>query len=223
MKLKPLVKAIAAGLAGLGLLLPVDAVEAATNSDGTTAAQTPARARKTTPAKPARVEILNVELSKDGVLHGRISDGKRGLSKAAVAVRQGRKETAKMLTNRKGEFQFKGLKPGVYPVITLHGEKEIKAGHAFYRVWKSGTAPRNATTRAQIIPTKPIIRGQDDGVTVYMSDAPGFDPNISLLDAISFYDILIWLGFGTLLALWHHNHEHAQDNRDAINALKSPN
>ncbi len=107
--------------------------------------------------KPAQ-KIRDVTLDADGVLSGYLVDvqGKPEAA-AAVAVLQGRKQVALTKTNAKGQFEVKGLKGGVYQVTS-------QKGTAVFRVWKNGTAPKQASKLALLVNDQSVVRAQLEGL-----------------------------------------------------------
>ncbi|GEM_PF-1459309 len=103
---------------------------------------------------PARQTITDVSLAQGGVLRGVLVDEQgRPLVKSAVIIRQGRRVFSRTDTGLKGEFQFKGLRGGVYEVASVNG-------HGAFRVWAPGTAPKAARRQALIVSRSQVVRGQ---------------------------------------------------------------
>lgn len=114
-----------------------------------------AAAAKTPIERPVRSvqSIGDVSLVHGGLLNGTVVDDQgRALAATTVTIRQGRRVLSTR-TGSKGEFQFQGLRGGVYEVASARG-REI------YRVWAPGTAPKNARSQALIVSRPQVVRGQ---------------------------------------------------------------
>lgn len=104
------------------------------------------------------VRIRDVSLNADGVLAGYLVDAQGKPEAAApVAIHQGRKQIAVAKTNAKGHFEVQGLKGGVYQVSS-------KKGSALFRVWKNGTAPKQASKLALVVNDQTVVRAQLEGL-----------------------------------------------------------
>lgn len=106
--------------------------------------------------KPA-VQVRDVSLDADGTLTGYVVDA-QGKPEAleSVTIHQGRTTVATVKTNEKGQFAAKGLKGGVYQVSS-------NKGAALFRVWKNGTAPKQASKLALVVNDQGIARAQGEG------------------------------------------------------------
>ena len=100
------------------------------------------------------VEDLSLQ---NGVLVGALVDeGGRGVEDAPVIIAQEGKAVAELRTDADGRFEAKGLKPGVYQVVSHGGLRQ-------YRVWEEGTAPAEAK-RGVIHQVDPqVARGAQSG------------------------------------------------------------
>jgi hypothetical protein len=107
--------------------------------------------------KKPRLVIQDVSLGEQGELAGFVLDGQgKAVSESKVVVRSGRKTVAETTTDKAGRFEVSGLHGGVYQI-------EHSDGASVFRVWKKGTAPKNARSRALLVVGKPVIRGQSEG------------------------------------------------------------
>ncbi|MBN2295319.1 MAG: carboxypeptidase regulatory-like domain-containing protein [Pirellulales bacterium] len=106
-------------------------------------------------AKPKNKSLMrDVALQKDGVLNGKLVDPNgKPISKAKVSLLQNNRHLASTVTGKHGEFTFKGLRGGVYQVVTSDSDH-------LYRLWAPGTAPKSSGQIAQIVSGQPILRGQ---------------------------------------------------------------
>jgi len=95
-----------------------------------------------------------VSLEQGGVLRGVLVDEQgRPLAKSAVQIRKGRRVFSRTETGPRGEFQFSGLRGGVYEIASV-------AGTGVFRVWSPGTAPKAARRQALIVSRSQVVRGQ---------------------------------------------------------------
>ncbi len=142
------------------------------------------------------VPVVDVALSEDGVVRGRVlTENGKPVDGAQVVIRQGDELLHKMLTNKKGEFSAKGLRAGVYTIATVQGS-------GLYRLWPKNIAPPSARTQALVMAQRPVMRAQygtgalADWTTIGLGVA-GLTVGIISLDKIN-------------------------DVKDDVNALKSP-
>lgn len=139
MKILNFVQGAAVALAGLGLMLPAPAVQAASQ---------PLKIQQTD------ATILDIGLQANGEFSGRVVDHAGTPAKnASVVVRQGSKEVAQVKTDSEGQFKVAGLRGGVY---------EVASGQTVgsYRVWQSEVAPPAAKEQALLILGENGTRGQ---------------------------------------------------------------
>jgi len=97
----------------------------------------------------------DIALQKDGLLVGQVVDplGKPVAGAQVTLTAQG-KRLATMKSTAEGYFAFKGLRGGVYQVIT-------EEGHGVYRVWSPGTAPPAAKKVVLLVSGDDVVRGQE--------------------------------------------------------------
>jgi hypothetical protein len=104
--------------------------------------------------RSATVIIRDVALDVNGRLSGRIVDVQgRPVAGETVIAHQGRRQLGMTRSDEQGVFNFSASQGGVYQVSS-------RTGTAFYRVWKHGTAPKNAVRSALIIADASVVRGQ---------------------------------------------------------------
>lgn len=99
--------------------------------------------------------VVDVALQQGGVLTGHLVDEQgRAIARSEVIIRQGRRVLQRGVTGAKGEFQFKGLRGGIYEVASDRGQQ-------VFRIWSKGTAPRSARRTALIVSRqRQVVRGQ---------------------------------------------------------------
>jgi len=142
-------KAVLAAVACLGMILPTPALQAAV----TTGSPQPRVAE----AEPARIDVA---LSQEGVLQGRVVDGAgMPLGGMPVSLRNSHGAVAKTTTDASGRFFTGRLRSGTY---------EIVAGPArgVYRVW----APKLAPPSAQEVATVRVVRGQQSPLCQFLGN-----------------------------------------------------
>ncbi len=89
--------------------------------------------------------ILDVTLSKDGALTGRVIDhGGLAVVGAKVIVKQGKNTVVEAITDQSGNFAAPNLKSGVYDVTS-------GSTGGSYRVWTEKTAPPAAMPHALLV------------------------------------------------------------------------
>ncbi len=98
----------------------------------------------------------DIALQKGGLLVGQVVDplGKPIAGAQVTLTAQG-KRLAEMKSTPEGYFAFKGLRGGVYQVVT-------QEGHGVYRAWSPGTAPPAAKTAVVLVSGDDVVRGQED-------------------------------------------------------------
>lgn len=110
----------------------------------------------TAAAKQTKDAILDVSLDKAGSLSGFVVDAQgKPQANQVVRVMQGRTEVAKATTNAKGQFEVKGLRGGVYGIVSAKGATG-------YRVWTSNAAPKTAKQFAVVVKDTQLVRAQND-------------------------------------------------------------
>ena len=133
-------------LGTLGTLVPQQLVLAGDVSAAPAAKQT----------KQTKDAILDVTLDKAGSLTGYVVDAQgKPQANEVVRVMQGRTEVAKATTNAKGQFEVKGLRGGMYGIVSAKGTTG-------YRVWTSNAAPKTAKQFAVVVKDTQLVRAQDD-------------------------------------------------------------
>lgn len=98
--------------------------------------------------------VVNVAMSKSGTVIGTVVD-KNGtaVDGAAVTISKGDKVLVKTVTNAKGLFGARNIKPGVYKMVAGQGSRN-------FRVWSAKTAPPKSLAKAVIVNDSGIVRGQ---------------------------------------------------------------
>ena len=136
-----LVRSAVVALAAVGIVMPMQAVQAAD------AAQKASR-------QAAASIAADVSMLKDGRFAGRVVDHTGVVvENAEVVVRQGNIEIGRSRTDREGMFSVKDLKPGSYQVSS--GTTE-----GLFRVWNDQAAPPAARKNALIVLGHDGARGQ---------------------------------------------------------------
>lgn len=216
MKLYRLFKAVVAGLACTGILIPAYALEAA---------EPPVKRQQ------SKSGILDVRLAKSGVFEAQVFDAKmKPVANVGVSIRKERKEVLRTKTDGRGFFRAHGLKPGIYYVIA-------GTGHGLYRVWSDRTAPPSARSQIRMISDSTVVRAQgqvlyDEDGTAYgqvrIVDNGGLVPigpddylvngGGSFLDSLGVYDVVL-IGAGvtaiTLTAITLNRINDVEDKVDA--------
>lgn len=128
---------IAACAAGLGLLLPGGAIQAAN-----------------APVAKSVRQISNDVILTNGTITGQyLTSSGTAVEGAQVSVRQGGQEVARTATNAHGVFAVSGLSSGVYEIATPSGVEIVRA-------WDANVAPPSANQFATIVASD-AVRGQD--------------------------------------------------------------
>ena len=73
---------------------------------------------------------------------------------APVSLRSQGKQLVAIKSGKEGYFAFKGVRGGVYQIVTRDGQ-------GTYRVWSPGTAPPAAEEGALVIAGSEVVRGQE--------------------------------------------------------------
>ncbi|MCE9554697.1 MAG: carboxypeptidase-like regulatory domain-containing protein [Planctomycetes bacterium] len=124
-------------------------------------AEGPAPAPSSVLAAP---QMTDVELQAGGILAGRVVDAKgTGLSKTAVALRNGNTVVAETTTDPAGNFRFDSVRGGTYHVSS--GGKS-----AMYRVWANRTAPPGASQGILMVPSQDVVVGQYNPMKYWLAD-----------------------------------------------------
>lgn len=110
---------------------------------------------KTAITAPVVQTPSDIVLQDKGVLVGRIVDNRgQAVANSPVSLLTGGKEVARVVTDKTGRFEAKGLNGGVYQVAST--------GHqGSYRLWAPKTAPPTASQGLSIV-SQPVdvVRGQ---------------------------------------------------------------
>jgi hypothetical protein len=97
--------------------------------------------------------VVDVTLRSGGVLVGKvINNSGVAQSRAVVSIRMDGRELVTAMTDADGYFAIKGLRGGLYQVVT-------SGGQGMFQLWMAGTAPPGAKEGALVI-TSQIVRGQ---------------------------------------------------------------
>lgn len=97
----------------------------------------------------------DIRLQPGGVLLGAlVNERGRAVRDTPVAVYHNHNEVVRTVSNNRGRFLVRGLRGGVYRLVTPHAV-------AICRAWSPGTAPP-AARKAIIVVTSPTIRAQYD-------------------------------------------------------------
>ena len=105
---------------------------------------------------PVSQTVENLELQKGMLIGGLVDASGKGVEDAPVVIGQNGKPVAELRTDSEGRFAAKGLKPGVYQVVS-HGKVTT------HRVWEEGKAPAEAK-RGVIHSVDPqVARGASNG------------------------------------------------------------
>jgi hypothetical protein len=118
-----------------------------------------------TTASP-RVNVLDVQLPRDGILRGQVLNPQgKPLPGASVEILQGKTRVASSTTDAKGQFAVPLRTGGVYV---------IAAGDAWspFRVWPTPTAPPGAHERILLVAQSPIMRGQGSPLYGWIESHP---------------------------------------------------
>lgn len=161
MKSRDLWKSVLLVLGAIGTVVPASLVTAADLSavDSKPTKRSGLKTQKSgqlKTQKSGQVKINDVSLGAKGELTGFVLDGQgKAVAHRRVIVRRGRNNVAATTTDVAGRFRVEGLRGGVYQIVHANGV-------AVFRVWKNGTAPKNAKRNALIIAEKQqLVRGQD--------------------------------------------------------------
>jgi len=135
MKTRRIVNGVMVSLAAIGFLLPQPLV--AGNPAPTSA-------------------VVDVALRDGGVLIGQVVDQQgAALGNVPVSLRYRDRDLAAAKTTKEGYFAFKGVRGGVYQLVSAQG-------HGVYRVWTPGTAPPAAQEGALVVSGNTVVRGQQN-------------------------------------------------------------
>lgn len=156
MKSRDLWKSAFLIIGAAGTVLPTSFVNAAAPTTSSNVAAKTAGALSSKAPTKAAPQILDVSLGENGELTGFVLDGQgKAVVRSRILVRLGKKTVAETSTDAAGQFRVEGLRGGVYQIV--HAD-----GISVFRVWKNGTAPRNAKAVALVIAGKRFVRGQNE-------------------------------------------------------------
>jgi len=154
MRVLRIIQRAAVGLACLGVIVPQAQLSAAAPRDHDQA-------------------VVDVALGPGGTLIGQVVDDQGiGIDGAAVSIRQGDQEAARVVTNKNGWYQADNLRGGFYQVVGGQG-----AG--LFRLWAANTAPPSAQTGALVVSSTNTVRAQG----LQMPSIGGVDPITFLIIA----------------------------------------
>lgn len=140
----------------LGTLSTVVPPSLVTATDRTIVATRATNQSSADSGKAEAVEVHDVSLGIAGELTGYILDGQgKAVAGSRVIVGLGRNSVAESTTDASGRFRIDGLRGGVYQIVHADGVSVV-------RVWKNGTAPKNAKNNALIVAGKRQVRGQSE-------------------------------------------------------------
>ena len=140
------IKSLAVSLACFGMVIPQTVIAAPPSR--TLALARPASARGQDSV------ILDVALRDGGVLVGQIVTAEgTALAKTPVSLQQNGKELVRTATDANGMYAVKGLRGGVYHVVSGKTAET-------YRLWAPGTAPPSAKDAALLVEGNGVVRGQ---------------------------------------------------------------
>lgn len=86
---------------------------------------------------PVSKNVIDLSLQQGQLVGGLVDANGNGVADAPVVIAQQGKPVLNLRTDAEGRFAAKGVKPGIYQVVS-HGALEN------YRVWEDGTAPEGA-------------------------------------------------------------------------------
>jgi len=98
--------------------------------------------------------VIDVALQSGGLLLGQVVNPQGiGLAKVPVSIRDRGREVATTQTDNRGRFAVRGLRTGVYQLVTTEG-------HGTYRLWQPGTAPPTSQQGVLLVAGQKTVRGQ---------------------------------------------------------------
>lgn len=168
MKSLKILKAAAVSLACFGVLVPRAEILASTSKE----------------VAPKNVKApADLQLGQGGTLTGVVIDlQQKPIDGAVVSIRQGNKEVARTVTDRKGKFQVKNLRGGVYEIVSANGT-------GLYRAWAAKTAPPKARKSALVVSGAQVVRGQFGGLDIITLTTLGSALAAAILAGINHSDI----------------------------------
>jgi hypothetical protein len=148
--------AFAVGLSSLGLILPIEILNAAPPVPTPSAAHV---------VKPKAEPVSDVKLDGAGYLHGMVVDLQgQPLANATVIVSQGKRDLAKIRTDGQGRFSAGPMARGSYLLKSRGQSRAVRA-------WMPQMAPPSAGQLAVLITGPDIVRGQMPLEDFFASDA----------------------------------------------------
>lgn len=157
--------AFAVGLSSLGLILPIEILNAAPPVPAPSAQSAqPARpaARGVTPKAKS---VSDVKLDDAGYLHGMVVDLQgTPVANATVVVSQGKRDLAQVRTDGQGQFRAGPIARGSYLLKSRGQSRAVRA-------WTPQMAPPSAGRLALLITGSEIVRGQMPLEHFFASDA----------------------------------------------------
>ena len=145
MKPVGILKALASGLACLGMIVPTCSLQADVN------VVTPSP--QTDPPSPVKIDVV---LQHDGLLSGQVvGTGGERLGGAPVSLRSPDGKVANVITDQSGRFYVSRLRNGTYQIVA--GPAKGIYGTGVFRIWDPASAPPSARQSA----TVRVVRGQE--------------------------------------------------------------
>ncbi len=105
------------------------------------------------PRATAKTPLMtDIALQKGGILVGQVT-GKQN-EQQIIRIRQNNELIAEVVTGKNGQFMVKGLRGGMYEIVSSQGEGS-------FRAWAEGTAPPAAKQFALLVNSnEKVVRGQ---------------------------------------------------------------
>lgn len=98
--------------------------------------------------------VADIALGEGGLLTGRVVNAQGApIVDTAVSLQQAGEEVAATVTNEEGVFAVRGLRGGLYQVVS-------DGGVVTYRLWAPNTAPPAANQAALVVTGQEILAGQ---------------------------------------------------------------
>jgi hypothetical protein len=147
MKTIRILRGVAVTTACFGMLVPqaTRAIELERPGSGTSRASED---------RAARSVVIDVSLRQGGTLSGQVVDPQgQAIEGANVWLRQNGKTLGRTVADQHGRFAMRGLRGGVYHLVTT-------SGSAICRAWSVGTAPPSSRQQVMLV-SGPAIRAQE--------------------------------------------------------------
>ena len=146
MNMYTFIRDFSVAVACFGMLIPQAALAAAPNGPASPAGQGGTRVQSSV--------IRDIALRPGGVLVGQIVTVEgTAQAKAPVSLQQNGKELVRTVTDANGLYAIKGLRGGVYHVVSRQTVET-------YRLWSPDTAPPAAKDAALMVEGNGVVRGQ---------------------------------------------------------------